>query len=50
MTKLRINNYNDRNNVIIALVNAGYAVKIKEEKIFPMGVDYYIEIIDTVSR
>lgn len=48
MSEFKINNYEDRKNVIIAFVNAGYKVSVKEVEVekrvlYPVH-DYYIVI------
>ena len=48
MLRLQIQKYEDRKNVIIALANSGYAVRVKEE--MPLiGVhipNYFVELLD----
>jgi hypothetical protein len=50
--ELKINNYRDRDNVVIALVNAGYTVKIREEKTSTglLTADYFIQIVNEKSN
>jgi len=40
--KLRINSYEDRNNTVLALANAGYKVWIEEKKDALLGNDYFV--------
>ena len=46
--ELKVNNYEDRKNLIIALVNSGYKVSVKEieteKRVFFTCKDYYVSI------
>lgn len=45
MLRLHIQNYKDRENLVIALANAGYAVRVKEQQNL-IGSNYYVELLD----
>ena len=40
--KLKINSQVDRENMVVALANAGYQVKVKEDYDLIRGTDYYV--------
>lgn len=49
--KLKINDYTDRQNVIIALANSGYKVWVEEKELYDKygydnGTDYFVCIED----
>ena len=47
MLRLKIQNARDRENIVVALANSGYAVRVKEEKIMcSFSSDYYVELLD----
>lgn len=45
MLRLHIQNYKDRENLVVALANAGYAVRVKEQQNL-IGSNYFVELLD----
>lgn len=48
MLRIKIQNQKDRDNMVVALANAGYGVRVTEEKNPPWGYtyDHYVELLD----
>ena len=42
--KLKINNHTDRQDIILALANSGYAIKVLEEKNSILKSTFYVVI------
>jgi len=40
--KLKINRETDRENMVVALANAGYQVRVEEDYKLVRGTDYYV--------
>ena len=50
--EVQIDNYDDRENVVMALVNAGYSVKVEERQVgkWPSEKEQYWVIADRTTR
>lgn len=42
MIRLKINNCDERKDVVVALVNAGYIVQVEEVKLTALNRDYFV--------
>ena len=50
--RVKINRYDDRSNMVIAIAGEGNKVWIEEKELFPSGKDYYVcfDLVDQTGK